>query len=75
MRAEFDIQVNLNGWLVPIHVQKKGSGVFKVAYENTTLGYLMQNNDSRWQYLHNVFSSSLLNAQTTAIIGKAIRTY
>lgn len=75
MTGEFDIEVNLNGWLVPMHVQRKGLGVFKVAYEDTTLGYLLRSETSRWQYIHNVLSRSLLNAQTTAMIGKAIINY
>jgi hypothetical protein len=75
MTGKFDIEINMNGWLVPMHIEQKGEGVFKVAYEDITLGYLLQNERSRWQYVDNIFNGSLLNAQTTAMIGKAIINY
>jgi len=75
MAGKFDITIDLNGWLVPMHVEKKGGGVFKVAYEDMILGYLVQNDCSRWNYVHNVFSEGLLNAQTADRIRQAIINY
>jgi hypothetical protein len=75
MRGKFDIEVDLNGWLVPMHVEQKGRGIFKVAYEDTILGYLVQNERSRWNYIHNIFSEGLLNPQTTERISNAIINY
>jgi hypothetical protein len=72
MTGKFEIKVDLNGWLVPMLVEKKGSGVFKVAYEDMTLGYLVENEGSRWNYVHNVFNEELLNAQTAERIKNAI---
>lgn len=75
MSEKFDIEVDLNGWLVPMHVEQKGKDVFKVAYEDVTLGYLVHKEPSKWKYIHNIFTEGLLNARTAAMIGQAIKAY
>jgi|GEM_PF-2093638 len=72
MTGKFDIEVDLNGWLVPMHIEQKGQGIFKVVYEDTILGYLQQHERFRWSTITDMFSPGLLNQQTTEMIGKAI---
>jgi len=72
MTRQFDIEVDLNGWLVPMHIEQKGKGVFKVVYEDTILGYLQQHGLFKWSALTDLVTPSLLNQQTTEKIGKAI---
>lgn len=75
MTGKFDIEINLNGWLIPIHVEQKGSGIFKVAYGGTTLGLVLQNQGSSWTYVQNLFNNGLLNKLTADKIGTAIINY
>jgi hypothetical protein len=75
MIAKFDIQVDLNGWLIPFHIERKGYGIFKVAYENITLGHLMVNDASKWIYLKNIADRNLLNSYTADKISRAIVNY
>ncbi|SEB00180.1 hypothetical protein [Pedobacter hartonius] len=75
MIAKFNIQVNLNGWLIPFHIERKQSGIFKVFYENTILGHLLVNDYSKWVYLNNVGNEKLLNPYTADRISKAIVNY
>jgi hypothetical protein len=72
MTAQFNIEIDLNGWLVPIRVEGKGSGIFKVAYGDTTLGLLVQNESSHWLYTQDLFSTGCLNALTSEKISQAI---
>lgn len=75
MEKRFDVEIDLNGWLIPIQVEQKGSGIFKVAYGNTSLGLLIQSETSKWTYVQNLFSRGLLNKLTTDKISVAIRNY
>lgn len=75
MEERFDVEIDLNGWLIPIHVEQKGTGIFKVAYGNTSLGILLQSETSKWSYVQNLFSKGLLNKITTDKISFAIRNY
>jgi len=75
MSAKFDIQIDLNGWLIPFHIERKGKGIFKVAYEELTLGYLLLDEYARWKYMKSVFADKLLNSKTTAKITNAIINY
>lgn len=75
MTGKFDVEIDLNGWLVPIHVEQKDRGIFKVAYGNTSLGILVQSDASKWTYVQNPVSSGLLNKVTTEKISEAIRNY
>lgn len=75
MEERFDVEIDLNGWLIPIQVEQKGSGIFKVTYGNTSLGLLIQSETSKWTYVQNLFSRGLLNKLTTDKISFAIRNY
>ncbi|WP_158798530.1 hypothetical protein [Pedobacter sp. L105] len=75
MSAKFDIQIDLNGWLVPFHIERKGKGIFKIAYEELSLGHLLLDEYSRWIYKKSMNAGQLLNAGTTAKITKAIINY
>jgi hypothetical protein len=72
MTAKFNIEIDLNGWLVPICVEGKGSGIFKVAYGDVTLGLLVQNESSNWMYTQDLFSTGCLNELTSKKISQAI---
>lgn len=76
MSEKFDIQINLNGWLIPFSIENKGSGIFKINFENLTLGFLKANNSNRWTYLQNsIAGEGLLNKRTTDKICQAIKYY
>ena len=75
MKAKFDIQVNLNGWMIPFHIERKGYGIFKVAYENMILGHLMLSECTKWLYIRNVAVDDLLNVRTRNKISAAIINY
>jgi len=75
MTGQFDIEIDLNGWLIPIHVEQKGEGIFKVAYGRTTLGILLKNQGSNWSYAQNLLSKGLLNKVTSEKISRAITNY
>ncbi|CAM4107855.1 hypothetical protein SAMN06265348_103366 [Pedobacter westerhofensis] len=75
MIGKFDIQVNLNGWLIPFHVESKGEGIFKVAYESVNIGHLLVNDTSKWMYLTDISDEKLLNSYTADKISKAIINY
>jgi hypothetical protein len=72
MTAKFNIEIDLNGWLVPICVEGKGSGIYKVAYGDVTLGMLVQNESPQWLYTQDLFSVGCLNALTSEKISQAI---
>jgi len=75
MSPKFDIQVNLNGWMIPFKIERKGYGIFKVAYENVSLGYLLLNESAKWLYLKSVKGEELLNPYSTRKITEAIVNY
>lgn len=75
MRAKFDIQVDFNGWLIPLHVENKGSGIFKIAYESVILGHLLVNDNSKWMYMNPVTEENLLNPSIAEKISEAIINY
>jgi len=75
MKAKFDIQIDLNGWVIPFHIEREGYGIFKVAYENIALGYLLLNNSAKWLYIKNISGGNLLNPRTRTKISKAILNY
>lgn len=75
MSVKFDIQIDLNGWLIPFHIERRGKGIFKVAYEELTLGHLLLDECSKWTYMKNAMTGKLLNAKTTAKITQAIVNY
>jgi hypothetical protein len=75
MIGKFDIQVNLNGWVIPFHIESQGEGVFKVIYDKLTLGHLLVNDTSKWIYLNNIAEDKLLNPYSAAMISQAITNY
>jgi len=75
MTGKFDIQIDLNGWLIPFHIENKGSGIFKVAYEKVTIGHLLLNESSKWMYLTDINDVNLLNSYTADKISMAIINY
>jgi hypothetical protein len=75
MSTTFDIQIDLNGWLIPFQIERKGAGTFKVIFENLSLGFVLLNNSSQWIYLQKTMRRGLLNKQTTDKICEAIKYY
>lgn len=75
MRAKFDIQIDLNGWVIPFHIERRGNRIFKIAYGNTALGHLLLNENSKWDYFAAYSGSKLMNLCTRNKIGKAIINY
>lgn len=75
MKAKFDIQINLNGWVIPFHIERQGYGIFKVAYKNLALGHMLLTERAKWFYIKNITGESLLNLPTRIAISKAIINY
>jgi hypothetical protein len=75
MGKRFDIQIDLNGWVIPFQIERKDSGIFKVLYDNLTLGFILLNNASKAMYLQPAMSHELLNKQTADKICEAIKYY
>lgn len=75
MSAEFNIQVDLNGWIVPFRIEEKGQGIFKIAYHSLLIGHVLLNEAKKCIYISNVGESPLLNAYTAEKIGEAIIKY
>ena len=75
MIGKFDIQVDLNGWVIPFHIESQGEGVFKVIYDKLTVGHLLVNDTSKWIYLNPVTDNNLLNSYSAARISQAITNY
>ncbi len=61
--------------MIPFHIERKGYGIFKIAYENTSLGYLMLTEKMQWLYIRNVATGDLLNPPTRTKISEAIINY
>lgn len=74
MTAKFNIQITLNGWVIPFDIERHGKGVFKVAYRNAVLGHLLLTEKAKWYYI-NYSSQNLLNKITRTKITEAIVNY
>lgn len=75
MTATFNIQVDFNGWLIPLQVERKESGIFKIAYQSVVLGHLLVNETAKWMYVNPVTEENLLNPSIAEKISKAIINY